>query len=288
MKKVVVLVGPTASGKTKNSILLAKEINGEVINGDSVQVYNELNIGSAKITKEEMEGIPHHLFNMLSAKETYSVYNFQQDARKLIEEIDQPIIVGGTGFYIKAALYDYEFNDENKAELLSFDELSNEELYERILEVDPLIKIDKNNRVRLVRAYNLALSGNLRSEKTSKNVPLYDVLTIYLDIDRQVLKTILIDRLDIMIENGFLDEVKMLRENDIHLNTIGYRELDLYLEGKYTMDEAKAEIIRTSVKLAKKQKTWFLNQMDAIPFDPLDENVSSKIIEKVKTFLNED
>ena len=91
-----------------------------------------------------------------------------------------------------------------------------------------------------------------------------------------------------MIENGFLDEVKMLRENDIHLNTIGYRELDLYLEGKYTMDEAKAEIIRTSVKLAKKQKTWFLNQMDAIPFDPLDENVSSKIIEKVKTFLNED
>lgn len=288
MKKVVVLVGPTASGKTKNSILLAKQINGEIINGDSVQVYNELNIGSAKITKEEMEGIPHHLFNLLSAKDNYSVYNFQQDARKLIEEIDRPIIVGGTGFYIKAALYDYEFNNENKVEQLTFDELTNEELYEKILTIDPLIEIDRNNRVRLVRAYNLALSGNLRSLKTNKNVPLYDVLTIYLDIDRQVLKEILVDRLDIMLENGFLDEVKMLRESDIHLNIIGYRELDLYLDGKYTMEEAKDEIIRTSVKLAKKQKTWFLNQMDAIPFDPLDENVSSKIIEKVNDFLNED
>ena len=288
MKKVVVLVGPTASGKTKNSILLAKQINGEIINGDSVQVYNELNIGSAKITKEEMEGIPHHLFNLLSAKDNYSVYNFQQDARKLIEEIDRPIIVGGTGFYIKAALYDYEFNNENKVEQLTFDELTKEELYEKILAVDPLIEIDRNNRVRLVRAYNLALSGNLRSLKTNKNVPLYDVLTIYLDIDRQVLKEILVDRLDIMLENGFLDEVKMLRESDIHLNIIGYRELDLYLDGKYTMEEAKDEIIRTSVKLAKKQKTWFLNQMDAIPFDPLDENVSSKIIEKVNDFLNED
>lgn len=285
MKKVIVLVGPTASGKTANSIYLAEQINGEIINGDSVQIYKELNIGSAKIKESEKEGIKHYLFDVLSAKESYTAYNFQNDVRKLINEINTPIIVGGTGFYIKSALYDYEFNDEENIDVQTFDSLSNEEIYQELIKLDSKLDIDINNRVRLVRAYNLALSGNLRSEKRKKNEPLYDILTIYLDADRKVLKEILVDRLNIMIEDGFIEEVQSLRNENIHLNTIGYRELNQFLNGEITLDEAKQLIIRASVKLAKRQKTWFLNQMDAISVNPYDNDVKDQILKIALEFL---
>ena len=285
MKKVVVVVGPTASGKTKQSIALAKVIDGEIINGDSVQVYKELNIGSAKIKKDEMAGIKHHLFDVVSVGTDYSAFNFQKDARKLIAKIDIPIIVGGTGFYIKSALYNYEFNkyEENDS---NFNEFSNEELLSEIKKYDPLIKIDENNRRRLISAYKQAKSGKLRSEKQGKNDPLYDIYIVYLDVDRKVLKKLLIKRLDLMLEEGLIEEVKMLRDKGVSLNIIGYREIDKYLNNDYSLNEAKDEIIKASMRLAKRQKTWFKNQMNVNLYDALDASTTEKIIKDVKLFLN--
>ena len=285
MKKVIVIVGPTASGKTKNSIKVAKAVNGEVINGDSVQVYKELNIGSAKIKDDEKEDIKHHLFDVVSVGTEYSAYNFQQDARSLIDQIDTPIIVGGTGFYIKSALYNYEFEkrDDNDFEL---DKYSNAELFEMIKEFDPKIDLDQNNRRRLISAYKQALSGTLRSEKTGKDEPLYDVYTIYLDLDRTYLKKQLIKRLDIMLESGFVEEVEMLRLKNTKLNVIGYRELNNYLEDMTTLEEAKALIIKASMSLAKRQKTWFKNQMNVKVYDALANDTTDEIIKDIKDFLN--
>lgn len=285
MKKVIVIVGPTGSGKTKRSINLAKKINAEIINGDSVQIYQELNIGSAKITESEKAGIKHHLFDIRNVGMPYTAYDFQKDVRDLIDKIDFPMIVGGTGFYIKSSLYDYEFNRESLNN--DFLEFNNEELYERLIKLDPLIKIDKNNRVRLVRALNQAESGKLRSLKQDKDKPLYNILTIYLDYPREELKELLVKRLDQMFERGFLEEVKTLKDNNHHLNIIGYRELSEHLDGLYTLDEAKEKIIKASMRLAKKQKTWFKNQMDSFIVDARLENIDEVLYEKVLEFLGE-
>lgn len=287
MKKVIVLVGPTASGKTSYSIKLAKEFGAEIINGDSVQVYKDLNIGSAKITKEEMEEIPHHLLDILTPDKSFTAFDFQKLVREKINKIDIPLIVGGTGFYIKSALYDYKFNYEENRKPHKYDNLSNEELYKRLIKLDPKIDVDKSNQRRLIRALIQAESGNLRSKKTGKDKPLYDVLTLYLDIDRKILNERLHERLDLMLKAGFIEEVMSLRKKDIHLNMIGYREIDKYLDGELTLEEAKFKIIVASRRLAKRQKTWFMNQMDAISFDPLDDNSITKMIFLINKFLKE-
>lgn len=287
MKKVIVVVGPTASGKTKVSVELGKHFNAEIINGDSVQVYKDLNIGSAKIKEEEKAGVTHHLFDILNAGESYTAYDFQKDVRKLINKIAIPIIVGGTGFYIKSALYNYEFNEDNNYNYHDFDYLTNEELYEKLKLSDPNLTIDINNRVRLVRAYYLSMSNQKRSEKQNKDIPIYKILTIYLDVDRKILKPVLENRLNKMIEDGFIQEVEDLRKNNVKLNIIGYRELNDYLDNKLTLEEAKIEIVKASMRLAKRQKTWFLNQMDSKVFNAYDDNTSFKIIELVEEFLNE-
>ncbi|HHT55708.1 MAG TPA: tRNA (adenosine(37)-N6)-dimethylallyltransferase MiaA [Acholeplasma sp.] len=287
MKKVIVIVGPTASGKTRLSIELAKHFNAEIINGDSVQVYKELNIGSAKIKEEEKAGIPHHLFDILNVGKSYSAYNFQKDARRLINEIAIPIIVGGTGFYIKSALYNYEFREDDNYNYKDYDNLTNKDLYEELKLNDPNLEIDINNRVRLVRAYHLSKTNHKRSEKVNKDEPLYNILTIYLDVDRKVLKPILIKRLDEMINAGFIDEVKSIRNKNIELNIIGYRELNQYLANEISLEVAKDEIIKSSMRLAKRQKTWFLNQMNSKVFDAYKKDLHLEIIEVVKEFLNE-
>ena len=285
MKKVIVLVGPTGSGKTKYSIELAKAINAEIINGDSVQIYQELNVGSAKIKEEEKDGVVHHLFDRATIKQDYTVFNYQNDVRNLIEQIDIPLIVGGTGFYIKAALYNYEFNKEEKT--IDYSNYTNEQLYNKLVSLDPLIEIDRNNRHRLIRALTQAKHGTLRSKKRKKDEPLYDILTIYLDIDRKKLKERLYLRLDKQLEDGFIDEVKYIRQQNVKLNMIGYRELDQYLDSIITLEEAKENIISSSMRLAKRQKTWFKNQMSAHLFDPLKENTSAEIIKLAKDFLKE-
>lgn len=289
MKKIVVIVGPTASGKTKLSVELAKKIDAEIINGDSVQIYQRLDIGSAKIKEEEKQGIKHHLFDVCDPKQTYTAYQFQKDVRNLIDKIETPMIVGGTGLYIKSALYDYEFEDEDdKFDVEKmYQDVSNEELYEKLLILDPNINIDMHNRRRLLRALALAHQGNYRSEKQNKDQPLYDLCIIYLDLDRKVLEERLHIRLEKQLEEGFIDEVKALKEDGIKINAIGYREIDQYLDDILTYEEMKKEIIKKSKALAKKQKTWFKNQMHAHMLDALSDDLVEQATNIVLTFLEE-
>lgn len=290
MKKVIVIVGPTGSGKTRLSIKLAKLINAEIINGDSVQIYRRLNIGSAKIKESEKEDIPHHLFDIRDPNDSYSVFNFQNDVRSLMDQIDIPMIVGGTGLYIKAALYQYEFIEKGRDEAfdLSYQNYSNEELYQMLLDLDPLIQIDLNNRRRVLRALEQALLGEHRSKKNKKDELLYNPLIIYLDLDREVLEDRLKLRLDKQIMEGFIEEVESLDKDNIRINAIGYRELNQYLDGKITLDEAKAEIISVSKKLAKKQKTFFKNQMNPVILDALSETLDKDAFDLIQSFLKEE
>lgn len=289
MKKVIVIVGPTGSGKTNLSIRLAQLLNAEIINGDSVQVYKGLDIGSAKIKQEEKQDIKHHLLDIVSLTEEYTVYHFQKDVRYLLDHIEVPMIVGGTGLYIKAALYDYEFIESKRD--YDFEEKheheSNEMIYQKLSELDPEIKIDIQNRRRLLRAYEQALLGEKRSQKKKKDTLIYNSLIIYLDLDRTVLEQRLITRLNQQLEEGFIDEVEKLKNLNMHINAIGYRELDEYLEGTYTLEEAKEAIIKSSKRLAKKQKTWFKNQMHPMILDALSPTLYEDALFAIQTFLKE-
>lgn len=287
MKKVVAIVGPTGSGKTGLSIALAKKFGFEIINGDSVQIYKRLDIGSAKIKESDKENITHHLFDIRDPKDRYTVYDFQSDVRNKIAEIPQPMIVGGTGLYIKAALYDYEFLDEKKDNLFEekHQHLSDEKLYEQLLKLDPKITIDQYNRRRVLRALEQAKLGSLRSKKTKKDKLLYDVLVIYLDLERDILETRLNIRLDKQLKDGFIKEVEELRADHIHINAIGYREIDRYLDNKISYEDMKLEIIKKSRGLAKKQKTWFKNQMQVNMLNALSPTLYKEAEELVSKFL---
>ena len=284
MKKVVTIVGPTASGKTSLSIKLAKKFNAEIINGDSVQIYKELNIGSAKIKSAEMENIKHHLFDVVSVNDNFSVFNYQKLVREKLNEINKPFIVGGTGLYIKAALFDYEFNEPGRDKTLELElaNLTNEKIYEKLLKLDPNIKLEVNNRRRLIRAYEQAKYGELRSEKIKKDNELYNILTIYLDLDRKELEKRLIERLDKQLADGFIEEVRSINKP---INAIGYRELYQHINNEYTLDEAKEKIITASKRLAKKQKTWFKNQMHAHILDALSPTLYEDACKLIEGFL---
>ena len=287
MKKVIVIVGPTGSGKTKLSIQLAKALHADIINGDSVQVYKRLDIGSAKITTDEMQGVKHHLLDVRDPKNPYSVYEYQQDVRKKIDELDIPLIVGGTGLYIKAALYQYEFDNEghSKAFEKSYENVDTINIYQELIQLDPDIKIDQKNRRRVIRALEQAKQGYKRSSKNKKDICLYDPLIIYLDIDRTLLEQRLHQRLNKQLEDGFIDEVKSLYDDGIEINAIGYRALVAYIKNEITLEEAKHMIIKKSKALAKKQKTWFKNQMHPIMFDALSQTLFEDVYKTVKDFL---
>lgn len=273
MKKVVAIIGPTAVGKTKLSVDLALRYHSEVISGDSVQVYRGLDIGSAKITNDEMRGVKHHLLDILEPTEIYDVSMFQKNARTLIDNISRPMIVGGTGLYIKAALDKYDFSGEkrNFEEEDQYQDLSNEALYEILIQKDfeSSLKIHPNNRRRVLRAIQLADSKK-RSERLDKDQPFYNYILFYLTLPRSILYERINQRVDLMMEQGFLEEVKKLKEKQLNLNILGYRELSLYLEGVYTLDEALEEIKKKTRHLAKRQETWFKNQMNAIMIDMED------------------
>jgi tRNA dimethylallyltransferase len=290
MKKLIILVGPTGSGKTKVSIELAKTFGCEIINGDSVQVYQGLDIGSAKIKESEMMGVKHHLLSIKNPKDNYSVFEFQHDVRKLIDQISYPMIVGGTGFYINAAISKFEFVEEKRDASfdLNHEKYSNLELYEKLIKLDPDIIIDANNRRRVLRALEQAMAGTPRSTKNKKDERLYDPLIIYLDLDRSVLTKRLYLRLEKQLEDGFVEEVKVLKEQGIVVNAIGYREIDRYLDGELTYDEMKEEIIKVSKKLAKKQKTYFINQMKPLVYDALSETLIDDLKKVIKAYMEED
>lgn len=291
MNKIIVITGPTAVGKTKLSIEIAKKYNGEIINCDAVQVYKGLDIGSAKVTEEEKENIPHHLFDIKEVDEEYTIYHYQQDCRKLIKDIQSrektPILVGGTGLYIKAALYDYKLSEEKETN--TYDNLSNEEIYNELIKLDKDIIIDKNNRRRLIRALNYYKENNesINNNKTDKL--LYETLFIGLTTDRSLLYKKINNRVDVMIKEGLLEEVKSFYDKKIRtkplLNAIGYREIYKYFDGEYTFEEAIDKIKQNSRHYAKRQYTFFNHQLPVIWFET-DYNNFNNTIEKVSNYID--
>ena len=289
---VIVITGPTAVGKTKLSIELSKHLNGEVINADSTQVYRKMNIGTAKVTEEEKEGVIHHLFDIKDVTDEYTVYDYQKDCRKCIDDIlsrgKTPIIVGGTGLYIKAALYDYNFNDEDTS--YNYDEYSNEELYKELLRVDPNTDIHINNRKRVERAityyrnHNKPMSENKKSDKL-----LYDTIFIGLTTDRDVLYERINKRVDKMVYEGLIEEARYFFDLKINsralLTPICYKELFMYFDGKLTLEESLDLIRQRSRKYAKRQYTWFNHQLDIKWYD-VDFNNFNNTVDKIKQAID--
>lgn len=292
MNKVIVITGPTAVGKTKLSIELAKRYNGEIINADAVQVYKGLDIGSAKVTEEEKEGIPHHLFDIKEVDEEYTIYHYQKDCRKLIKEVQgrgkTPILVGGTGLYIKAALYDYKLTEEKETN--TYDNLTNEELYNKLLEVDKDIVIDKNNRRRLIRAINYYKENNKSINTNTTNKLLYDAIFIGLTTDRRILYDKINNRVDIMIKEGLLNEVKAFYDKNIRtkplLNAIGYREIYSYFDGNISLEEAVNKIKQNSRHYAKRQYTFFNHQLPIVWFETNYNNFNNTVEEVIDYIEN--
>ena len=292
MNKVIVITGPTAVGKTKLSIELAKRYNGEIINADAVQVYKGLDIGSAKVTEEEKEGIPHHLFDIKEVDEEYTIYHYQKDCRKLIKEVQgrgkTPILVGGTGLYIKAALYDYKLTEEKETN--TYDNLTNEELYNKLLEVDKDIVIDKNNRRRLIRAINYYKENNKSINTNTTNKLLYDAIFIGLTTDRRILYDKINNRVDIMIKEGLLNEVKAFYDKGIRtkplLNAIGYREIYSYFDGNISLEEAVNKIKQNSRHYAKRQYTFFNHQLPIVWFETNYNNFNITVEEVINYIEN--
>lgn len=287
---IIVITGPTGVGKTKLSIELAKRYNAEIINGDSVQVYRKLNIGSAKVTEEEKENIVHHLFDIKDPNEDYSIYDYQKDCRRCIKEIGEKgknvIIVGGTGLYIKSALYDYELDDTVIKN--DYDLISTEELYQKLISLDKDIEIDKNNRKRVIRALDYYLTNNksIRTNNKGKNL-LYDALFIGLTTNREELYKRINDRVDKMVNEGLIEEVKSFYDKKIRskilLSAIGYKELYSYFDGEITYDEAIELIKRNSRRYAKRQYTFFNNQFDINWFNVNFNDFNKTINEIIKT-----
>jgi tRNA dimethylallyltransferase len=237
-----------------------------------------------------MDDIPHHLLSIQDPKNPYSVFDFQRDTRRLFEHIKTPMIVGGTGLYIKASLYDYEFLEPERDRAIdeAHASLTNDQLYALLLSYDPDISIDKQNRRRVLRALEHAMHGIPRSKKNRKDNLLYDACILYLDVEREKLEPRLRLRLDQQLKEGFLEEVQSLMNQGISINAIGYRELESYLKNEMTLDEAKENIIKATKKLAKKQKTFFKNQMNPIMLDALSETLIEDATKIVSRFLKEE
>lgn len=283
MKNIIVITGPTGVGKTKMSIELAKRIDAEIINADSMQVYKDLNIGTAKITEKEKEGIPHHLFDIVEPTNMYTVYDYQKDARDIINDVlsrgKKVIIVGGTGLYIKALLYDYKFIKEDKT--YDFSKMSNEKILDKINSYNLDINLHINNRKRLERVLTKLYNNNMQTEKT--DTTLYDFVAIGLTTTRDNLYKIIDNRVDKMIEDGLIDEVEKLYKKNIHskaINTgIGYKELYKYFDKEISLDEAISLIKKNSRHYAKRQYTFFNNQMNIKWFNTNYEDFSLTVEE---------
>lgn len=298
---VLCIVGPTAVGKTKMSIELAKQLNGEIISGDSMQIYRGMDIGTAKATMDERQGIPHHLIDEKNPDEPYSVAAFQQTVRAKMEEIKSrgklPIIVGGTGLYIKSVLYDYEFAGESESKEIDeakYGHLSNEELHAKLAAVDEAgaKDIHPNNRKRVIRALEIyETSGVKKSEMIEKqeHKMIYDACLIGLTDDRNVLYDRINKRVDTMYETGLVEEVKALFDEGIpaesqSIRAIGYKELYDYFKGFISLEESKELIKRNSRRYAKRQYTWFNNQMDVTWFK-VDVQHFDKTVKEVLTYV---
>lgn len=256
---ILVICGPTGVGKTKLSILLAKRYNGIIINADACQFYQGMDIGTAKIKESEKEGIKHYLIDNLTINDEYNIWDFQKEGRKIIEDNKDKniIIVGGSGLYLSALLYDYKYKKQKEIDLSKY---SNEELYEKVIKINPEANIDQFNRRRLE---NYLKTGNVNAEKPKL---LYDALFIGLTTDRNFLYNKIDTRVDEMLKNGLLNEVKKLyiiNPNSRILNSaIGYKEVIKYLNNEISLDECINLIKKNSRHYAKRQYTWFNNKMN--------------------------
>lgn len=268
MSKIIVVVGPTGSGKTYVSVKLAKLLNAEIINADSVQIYKEFNIGSAKASLEEQEGIKHHLLDFKEVNEPYTVYDYQQDARNILNDLinsnKNVIITGGTGLYVKALLYDYNFEEENNSDNNTYEEYSNEELKSMVDNIFKDNQIHQNNRRRLIRFLNSYNETGRIIKNENKDNMLYDATIIGLTMDRDTLYNRLDKRVDIMINNGLLNEAKYLYNKKalVFNSIIGYKEFTSYFEGNTSLEDTINLIKKHTRNYAKRQYTWFKNQMD--------------------------
>ncbi|MGG0442711.1 tRNA (adenosine(37)-N6)-dimethylallyltransferase MiaA [Bacillus mycoides] len=300
-EKVAVIIGPTAVGKTKLSIDLAKALNGEIISGDSMQIYRTMDIGTAKVTTDEMDGIPHYMIDIKDPEDSFSVAEFQESVRKCIREITErgklPIIVGGTGLYIQSVLFDYQFTDEagdatyrEQMEKLAL-EHGVEYVHKRLQEVDPesAERIHANNVRRVIRALEIFhTTGEKMSNQLEKqeNELLYDVSLIGLTMDREMLYDRINLRVNLMIEQGLLEEVKGLHERGVRdcqsIQAIGYKEIYDYFENRVSLEEAVSQLKTNSRRYAKRQLTWFRNKMDVAWFDVTDGEKTSEILRYIE------
>ena len=307
-KPIIVIGGPTACGKTGFSIRLAKKIGGEIISADSMQIYRYMDIGTAKVTPEETEGVPHYLIDELKPDEEYNVMLFQQKAKAYMKEIwDRgkiPILVGGTGFYINALLYDNDFteteNDTSYREACYqlAKEQGAEVLYERLKEIDPeyAAAIHANNVKRVTRALEYHyLTGEKFSAHNAaqqeKETP-YDAAVIILNMDREKLYARIELRIDQMLEQGLLAEVQGLLEKGyspelVSMQGIGYKEFIPYFEGKCSLDEAVTQLKTNTRRFAKRQLTWFRRQIEGFWVD-MDENDAEEALKLVLEYLQQE
>lgn len=294
MKKVIAVCGPTAVGKTRMGVSLAEALHGEVISGDSMQIYRTMDIGTAKVT-EETQGIIHHMIDIKNPDETFSVSEFQKEVRHYIDTIDMPIVVGGTGLYIKGALYDYTFeeteskHDEIKAKYAHY---TNEELHQYLASFDPQSALDlhPNNRQRVLRAIEIyEESGKRKSDilEAQEHKPVYDIYFVGLTLPRPILYERINKRVDLMIEQGLEEEVKKIYDSGLSRNAqsmkaIGYKEWFDYFEGSKTKEQVIEEIKKHSRNYAKRQYTWFNNQFDVHWYDVNLEDFDSTIHQVLK------
>ncbi len=271
---IIVLTGPTGVGKTKLSLALAKHYQTDIISGDSMQIYQGMDIGTAKVSAEDQAQIKHHMIDILPPQEPYSVANFQRDVRAKInalqKENKKPFIVGGTGFYIKSVLHDFEFDDTKRDFTLEaqYQAYDNESLYQKLQTLDAKTakKLHPNNRKRILQALSQAKKGQPISEKTNQSQPLYDYIVIVLTLQREKLYETIEKRVDTMFAQGLVKEAQNLYKQNLSYTAkqaIGYQELFAHFDGDYDLKEAKTRIKRNTRRYAKRQLTYFKHQFNA-------------------------
>jgi len=305
-KPLIILTGPTAVGKTALSIRLAKTINAEIISADSMQVYKKMNIGTAKIKSEEMDGVTHHMIDILDPKEEFNVVMFKQIAKQLIDEITErghiPLITGGTGFYIQALLRDIEFT-EHTGDTLYREQLTdyalkhgNEALYKKLEITDPdyAAQVHSNNIKRIIRAleyhHQTGELFSIHNKREAARKSPYNYAYFVLTNERDTLYSNIDKRVDIMIKEGLVEEVKDLidygcTKDMISMQGLGYKEIIRYLEGEYSLDDAIEILKKETRHFAKRQLTWFKREKDTIWYDKsllTEETIINNIIDKIK------
>lgn len=292
MSKIITIVGPTATGKTKLSVSLAHYLDAVIINADSTAIYKEPLIATAKVTEEEKENVPHYMLDLVSLNDDYTLFDYQKEGRRLlnnfIKENKNIIIIGGSGLYIKALLYNYNLEETIKSNI-DLSNYTNEELKVMANEIDKDNDIHVNNRQRLERFIKrFKETGKVQDKTEEINKRVYDFTLIGLRCDRATLYDKANKRVDKMFESGLLEEAEKLYKMNLKnfSNIIGYKELELYFKGNITLDEAKELIKQNTRKYAKRQFTWFNNQMKDITWFNVDYDNFDNTINEVKDYID--